>query len=248
MKTMNLKNFAVLGCLAFLAACGGGNSAVGVATPNVVNTNVQPTSDLSSQATVALQNAFGNVRVNISQGLIYDGRSFNGNNQVITINANSYTWAQLYSQFVVPMIQAAGCQVQSPGNLYGNSYNLGGATPPGSMSSLNWSCINALQNTFANDWSFIYVNFASSQNQYRPDTNMAWVINQFFTTASSALNNVYPVYYSSYYNGYNPSYMMNSYAGDPRYTSNSFYYNVNNNNAGYGNTGNYGSVSLYYGR
>lgn len=235
MKNLSL---AVVVSLSVLTACGGGGAVPGgPAAPSVV-TQVNPTGDLSGQATSFFQNELGNIQVQGSGGLIFDPAYFNANygggynyaNQSakIRVQARTYSWSDIYSQVVIPMLRS--CEAQAYSSYYGNN-----SMPTGAMTNLDWGCVRDLQNTFENNWAVIYVRFEKS-NRYASVATMAWVINQFLTTGYSA-QTIYP----RYYQGYQPQYVQNYYGLD-QYQNNSYSFRFNGSLGG-----NNGGVQMMYG-
>lgn len=224
--------------LSTLAACGGGGAAPGPAGQPPVVTQVNPNGDLSGQATNYFQSSYGNVAVQGNGGLIFDpayfasyygsGYNYTGSTTKIRVSARSYSWADIYNQIVIPMLRS--CQIQ---NYYGQ--NGGSSMPTGAMANLDWDCVRDIQNIFENNWAIIYVRFEKS-NGYASVASMAWVINQFITTAYSAAA-IYPRYYQNYQ--WQP---VQNYNGLDQYQDNSYYFRFNGSLGG-----NNGGVQMIYG-
>lgn len=115
---LQIKKMALASALATLvAACGGSDvpapapaPAPVVQVPTPPPTQIPTNIDFVGQYLIPqLQNTYGNIELLDPVTAV---STIPGNNFTLTLPPGTYTWAQVYTQFVVPAVQSCSCLVQ----------------------------------------------------------------------------------------------------------------------------------------
>lgn len=203
------RNLVLLVLATGLAACGDDAVVPPPAPPPVVvtpapapTTSINPSWDYVQQSMIPyLQAVYGDIR-------FIDSVSFYSLNGSAVIAAGTVMpWAQLYTQYIIPMVQGCGCYVATPSffNQYGSGWGASGDVGFTGWANINYDNFNLwIGGSYGNNstnyldvWNRARVSFA----RY-PGSVVAF--DDVFLLLYQAQYNYYYSYYYIYYQSYFP--------------------------------------------